>query len=142
MSTSPLALLCSCTRSPKRPTTFCRSGESSGLGGAGVSGRLSAVILAAQVIGSGLQLTDGYQQILLVPERAGARIARDFDLPAHHDGLLGAGFLAQAAEHAARHIDIENFGITFDLIGGLGRVNRDAGGRAGPFAEAARDAAL
>src|SRR6267378_2012910 len=100
MRSSPLALLCSCTRSPRRPTTFCSSGESSGWGAAGVSGWLSAVIVAAQVVGSGLEIFDGHQQILFVPERAGARIARDFDLPAHHDGLLGAGFLAQAAEHA------------------------------------------
>ncbi len=43
-----------------------------------------------------------------------AVVGRDLDLAAHDDGLLGAGLLAQAAEHAARHVDVKQLRVALD----------------------------
>src|SRR5271168_2760232 len=113
MQSSPRKLRCSAINEPSRAVTFCSSAESSG--GAGVFGSSAALIsflfvVTAEKVGAGLEPILRHQQIGLVPERAAARVARDLDLAAHHDRLLGAGLLAQPAEHAARHVDVENFG--------------------------------
>jgi hypothetical protein len=98
--------------------------------------------VAAQKIGAGLQAILRHQQIAFVPKRAATRVACDLDLATHHNRLFRAGLLAQSAKHASRHIDVENFGIAFDFVGGLGGKDRDAGGGTGPFAQPARDASL
>src|SRR5689334_22776796 len=105
----------------------------------GACSGLSAVILAAQVVGACLELIYGYEQILFMPERALPGIRGDLNLPAHDDCFFGAGFFAITTEHASRHVDVEDFRITLDLVVGFGRKNRDTRGRSRPFTQTARD---
>src|SRR5690348_6184625 len=117
IQSSPRKLECSSSIAPSLSTTFCSSGESSGRGGGGVwfssagligarhgafgtSGQVVGVVLGAQETGAGVKARFGHQQIGFVPERSGARIGGNFDLPAHHDRLFRTRLFAKAAKHA------------------------------------------
>ena len=67
---------------------------------------------------------------------------RELDLATHHDRLFGARLLAEAAEHAARDVDVEGFGVALDARAlELSGHDADAVGGTGELAEPAGDAA-
>src|SRR5262249_23360318 len=102
--------------------------------------RLLAVVLVAQEFQAALQQVLGHEQALLVVVHRGAVVGGELHLAAHHDRLLGAGLLAQAAEHAARHVDVERLRVALDARAReLARHDADAIGRARELAQAARD---
>src|SRR5262245_61480091 len=103
---------------------------------------LGAIVFAPDVVEAAGELIARHEQILLVPERRAPREGRDLDAAAHHDRLFRARLLAEAAVHAATHVDVEDLGIALDRVLGLAGLDVDAIDRTRPFAEPARDAAL
>src|SRR5262245_28550042 len=104
-------------------------------------GDVLAAVLAAQELEAALEQGLGDEEPLLVVEHRVAVVGRGLHLAAHPDRLLGAGLLTEAAEHAARHVDVEGLGVALDAgARELARHDADAVGRAGELAEPAGDA--
>src|SRR5262249_43091996 len=73
--------------------------------------------------------------------RLGAAEGGHLVVAGHDDRLLRAGVHAQAAHHAAQHVDVEAHGVLFDaLVGKLSGLDHDALGRADGRAHEAGDA--
>src|SRR5690554_1229127 len=117
----------------------------------GPVGRLEACV---DVLALGLRLAAlplaalyAHQHVFLAVHEVLVAEVRQFELVPQHHGARGAGFLAEAAEDAAQHVDLVDGGVALagrdGVIGVvLRRLHVDGVGGAGRGAEAATDALL
>src|ERR1043166_6296489 len=102
----------------------------------------SAPPVRAQELQPVLKFLRGREQLVLPENRV--LLAREGQLVvlAHHDRLLGADLLAEPAENAAQHVDLEHDRIPLLRQLALRTLHFDRERRADPRAEAAGDAPL
>ena len=81
------------------------------------------------------------QQLVLVVEKLLARLGGELEIRALDDGIDRAGFLAEAAIDALRHVDVVARGAAAAVLARLG-LDGDGERRADRLAELAGDAAL
>src|SRR5690625_3854200 len=82
-----------------------------------------------------------FEQFLLVVEKLLAGLGRELEIRAEHDRIHGAGFLAEPAIDAFRHVDVIARGAARAICAGFG-LDGDRLRRADGLAELAGNAAL
>ena len=75
--------------------------------------------MLSKEVEAGLEAVDGHEELVLAEDCFLLTRKRQLIFITHHDRFFGTNFLTEAAEDAAKHVDLKTHRVTFLLVLGL-----------------------